>query len=963
MPQGLCEFKGIYAGLDTPQNRKGNTRSPVKQCADYLREAGRNLYGNEPVQPTWAVVTDMNEFRLYWRDRIPTQFQRFVIKPKSGDRALSLLEDTDAASFQRFVFSRLFKAELLLTTSGKSPLLALLLHQWIHERELENEFYLQYKAYRVRLIESLFSANQNFPGTRGRMVRLAQKLLDRCLFVLFCEDMGAQLRYPPDLLRDALKHRSLDPTFNPLGTDIWHWLKTLFAAMDRGEMIGTHQLNRFNGGLFATDAELDSLVIRNNVFCAQGQGRDDDTLSLNEETLFFFAGTYNFGIKTGRERAIDLYALGRIFEQSITELEALEADAEGRPSLTKITKRKRDGVYYTPEWIVHLIVEETVGARLLDLRTTCGWDESVPPPTRNPEKAQLKQILRTYQEKLEKINIVDPACGSGAFLVHSLEYLLNERRRVSLLIDELDGNPSLFNSEDQTRDILSKNIYGVDINPASVEIAQLAVWLHTARPDRPLSNLDTNIVVGNSLIGPDQAWEERLETAEERERVSTFDWAAAFPEIFPHGINQEEDGFDCVVGNPPYVKLQNFKKVHADVAAFLSGDLAQSTPYESTTTGNFDLFLPFIERSIDLLNSRGRMGFIAPSLWTLNEYGAGLRRKLHRTQQLDRWVDFKSFQVFSEATTYTALQFYSKTQNEFVRIALATDGAVSTSDWSDPNFQVGYGDLPADDTWLLLPRSELDLIRSLSEQCSRLDEVAPQIIVGLQTSADHIYHLEKISENTYLQKVGQGETVQVNLEDGLMRTLVSGETKRYLDPDTATHILFPYDTVNSQVKLLGVAQLEENFPLALHYLQVHETELRARENNKFDDAEWYRFGRNQNLDKQDVAKLIVSETVPHLRVTIDDGGRYYLNNVRVNGILSLHENDLWFLLGVLNGKVADFVFRRIAKPKNNFYFEANKQFIAPLPIPRVTEEQKSDVVLRAGFFNDCILNGSRPLLV
>ena len=125
------------------------------------------------------------------------------------------------------------------------------------------------------------------------------------------------------------------------------------------------------------------------------------------------------------------------------------------------------------------------------------------------------------------------------------------------------------------------------------------------------------------------------------------------------------------MGNPPYVKLQNFKKVHTDVAEFLAGNLAETQPYESTTTGNFDLFLPFIERSLDLLGPKGRMGFIAPSLWTISEYGLGLRRKLHRTRQLDRWVDFRSFQVFSEATTYTALQFYSKSPNPAVRVIKA----------------------------------------------------------------------------------------------------------------------------------------------------------------------------------------------------------------------------------------------------------------------------------------------------
>ena len=120
-------------------------------------------------------------------------------------------------------------------------------------------------------------------------------------------------------------------------------------------------------------------------------------------------------------------------------------------------------------------------------------------------------------------------------------------------------------------------------------------------------------------------------------------------------------------------------------------------------------------------------------------------------------------------------------------------------------------------------------------------------------------------------------------------------------------------------------------------------ELRRRENSGFDDSDWYRFGRNQNLDKQKIPKLIVAGTVPRLRITIDPNGEYYLNNVRVNGVIPRDSEDLWFLFAVLNGAVADFVFRRIAKPKNNGYFEANRQYIAPLPIPRGTPEQKRQI--------------------
>lgn len=376
IPQAICEFKDIRSGLDTPQRRKNDTRSPVRQCADYLREAAAGLFGNEPVQPHWGIVTDMNEFRLYRRISMPTQYQRFVISPRVGDDITSLLGEGREASFQRLLFSRLFHVDRLISMGGDPPLINDLNRQFIYERALEQSFYREYRAYRERMIEALRFHNPQFSGTRGRLVRLAQTILDRCIFVLFCEDMGRSLSFPPSLLRDYLSSRSVDPYYEANGEEIWTTLRRLFAVMNSGGHFLTHSINRFNGGLFAVDTQLEALHIPNSVFCQPTQGSTADNIRAFPQTLLYFSGNYNFG-NAADGRAITLYTLGRIFEQSITELEALEAEADGRPSLTKVTKRKRDGVYYTPEWVIEKIVEETVGARLADLRREAQWDEAL----------------------------------------------------------------------------------------------------------------------------------------------------------------------------------------------------------------------------------------------------------------------------------------------------------------------------------------------------------------------------------------------------------------------------------------------------------------------------------------------------------------------------------------------------------------------------------------------------------
>lgn len=269
IPQVVCEFKDVRSGLDKPQNRKGNDRTPVKQCADYLREAANKLYGNEAIQPAWGVVSDMNEFRLYWRKKMPSQYQRFVIKAGTADGAPALLDDSDEAAFQRFVFWKIFQRDVLLTTGGPSPLERLLTEQWVQERQLEGDFYKHYQAYRQEVFEALVDANPNFKGSKGKLVRLTQRFLDRCIFILFCEDMGPALNFPAAILRDLLVGLSADPDYDPKDDVAWLRIKKLFASMRDGSPFRDHKINRFNGGLFAEEPELESLHIPTRLFCGK----------------------------------------------------------------------------------------------------------------------------------------------------------------------------------------------------------------------------------------------------------------------------------------------------------------------------------------------------------------------------------------------------------------------------------------------------------------------------------------------------------------------------------------------------------------------------------------------------------------------------------------------------------------------------------------------------------------------
>ena len=870
IPQILAEFKDIKSNLDAYQSRKGNTRSPVKQALDYLSEARRAIYLTQSLIPTWAIVTDMNEFRLYW--------------------------------------------------------------------------------------------------------------YDRCIFIFFCEDMGKALNYPPQLLRNLLINDSRDAFYEPDGTDIWLRLKRLFKAMNEGKDFAKYKMNQFNGGLFADDPELDGLNIPNHIFCHPGQGENEQSLYAHKQTLLYLSAAYNYAseglgadqhgeylpgdkAKADPSKSLGLYTLGRIFEQSITELEILEAKADGQLSVNEESKRKRDGVFYTPEWVVEKIVHHTVSPLLTKLKEEAGWPQK---EGQYPDQ----EAIEHYRKVLREVKILDPACGSGAFLITSLRYLVTEwhalrgleeaaaqaelekarssKKGVTTARRRLRDTQNVRDDATLINDILKKNIYGVDINPASVEISRLALWLHTARGDKPLSSLEDTIKTGNSLISPD-FYQGRMDLdrydEEQRERVNAFDWHTEFADAFDNG------GFDAIVGNPPYVKLQNFRKVHADMAEYLRSRADGSIAYESTQNGNFDLYLPFIEQGLRLLNDHGRMGYICPSVWEMNEYGAGLRRLIERGQNLEGWINFRAYQIFAEATTYCALQFFTKAENDAVKVVMASNGEVAEDPFADQACALPYAQIAFGPRWLLLNGPERDLIDRLNAKCKRLDhpDNTTGIFVGIQTSADKIYHLSKSGPNRYLCTPGGAvDPYEVEIEDAIMHPLVSGEhAKRYAKPGTDIYILFPYERSDDGMQLMSQRTVESRYPKAWAHLQSFESELRHRESGKHDDDSWYRFGRNQNIDKQEIPKLIVPRLVLDLHTAVDLHGEFFLDNVDVGGISVPLDQPIFFIAALINSPVCNFAFQRISKPFRGDYLSANKQFIAPLPIPDATPEQKASVAAQA----------------
>ncbi len=311
---------------------------------------------------------------------------------------------------------------------------------------------------------------------------------------------------------------------------------------------GNPQLNidRYNGGLFARDELLERLNVPDDVCKGLEKLASYDYRSPAAE---------DDDAPVGPARLIDVEILGHIFEQSITDLEQLRQTITGAAIAVEAkptpSKRKREGAFYTPPFITRYIVGATLGPVLKErfeafrqrssdrasaaVRKLLADPNAYDVATLKPvQKTALVQFWEDWQDDLATLRIVDPACGSGAFLIEAFEQLYAVYRQSQARLVELRG-PRLF---DVDRQILQNNLHGVDLNDAAVEICRLSLWIKTAQMGKVLTSLDHNIRVGNSVI------------ADRAVHSQAFDWRAAFPEVFEAG------GFDVVLSNPPYVRQE-----------------------------------------------------------------------------------------------------------------------------------------------------------------------------------------------------------------------------------------------------------------------------------------------------------------------------------------------------------------------------------------------------------------------
>ena len=528
------------------------------------------------------------------------------------------------------------------------------------QEEITKEVYKEYSNFRLKLLNNLIDNNKEL--SKESIFESANKLLDRFMFILFAEDRGL---IPANSIDAVIKQYESSQEWGD-DTPLYNYYKKYFHFID----VGNAKVNipKYNGNLFKPDELLENLIIDDHII-------KDDLSHLS---------AYDFSDD------VDVEVLGHIFEQSLNDLEKIKESLFEEHKV--VDTRKKDGVFYTPQFVTHYIINNTV-AKLCDVKKE---ELKLFDATKEGKKAKQmrRENLHKYREYLESLKIVDPACGSGAFLTASFRYLLDEHKWIQRELQLADAG--LFEHHDIDKQIIEKNLFGVDINGASVGIAKLSLWLQTAKRDRPLSNLMGNIKSANSL---------------------TADWDELFPEIMANG------GFDVVIGNPPYVRQESIKELKPELKEIYT-----------VFTGTADLFVYFYELAQNILKDNGINGFICSNKFFRAKYGQKLREMILEKTTIKSIVDFNSFKVFEDATvdsTITILQKGHKENSSF---------QISLNNYEN-FFEMAQSDLTKDSFSFVTPQ-ELAIKKKIEKVGIPLKEWDIKINYGIKTGFNEAFIID-----------------------------------------------------------------------------------------------------------------------------------------------------------------------------------------------------------------------------
>ena len=877
----------------------GGTKAP-----DYcFTLAGKRMFFVEAKKPSVNIEKDIMpsyQLRRYaWSAKLPlsilTDFEEFAVyesrtRPKKTDRAsngrIIYFTYKDYVDKWDEIYN-IFSYDAV--RNGSFDNYAESTRKKRGTSSVDDEFLGEIELWREILARNIALRNKEL--TIEDLNFAVQQIIDRIVFLRMCEDRGVE-KY--EQLRSLLDKDNIYSNFCDL-----------CKKADE----------KYNSGLFHFKKEK-----------GRGSHPDEFTLDLNIDdgvlktilkSLYYPNSPYEFSV-------LPAEILGNVYEQFLGKVIRLtpshQAKVEEKPEV-----KKAGGVYYTPQFIVEYIVENTVG----------------------------KLCKGKTPNKVSELKILDPACGSGSFLLGAYNCLLKwhldyysqkDSKRLSDKIYKGKDNQLHLTIQEKKR-ILLNNIYGVDIDSQAVEVTKLSLLLKVLEGEnrdaleaqqklfreRALPDLENNIKCGNSLIEPN-IYDKDLELdADDISRINPFDWESEFPEIH---------GFDAVIGNPPYIRIQAMKEwAPIEVEQYKDN-------YFSASKGNYDIYVVFVEKGLELLNNSGVLGFILPHKFFKKQYGLPLRSIISKAHHINEIVDFGCQQVFKKATTYTCIFLlnkeptkkfkYSKVDNlqEWVKSGQSTYGEISSKKISE-------------NEWNFVVEPYVAIYEKLNKTPVTLEDVV-NIFVGLQTSADKVFIMDLVEENdNYFILKSKSLETNISLEKELLFPLVSGtDVNRYNELPERQYILFPYQITGDKVELIDFKEINVKYPKTAEYLQANKKILENREKGKMKGNKWYGYVYLKNMTKQSLQKICVPRLIENLYASYDISGSHFLDNVDVGGIILKNEYEnqkLEYVLAILNSKLMRWYFPFVSEPFRGCWLSANKQFLSKLPFHLINFTDNKEV--------------------
>lgn len=881
----------------------------------------------------FAILTDFEQFRLYDTTLMPilTDTRRGLVKEFALDydkyesqwdaiTATFGREAVEGGSLERLLAGiKKFKGRrirtvdrMLIDLKGGEPV---------------DQVFLDYlDKHRRHFAAALYRDNKSsFPEAdtlhgAARLTEAVQRIMDRLVFMRVIEDRGI---VEFGALREMLERIGAE------GGEFYTALCATFRDYDA----------KYNGYLYKPHFSEELTV-------------DGSVLADFTRTLYPPDGPWDFA-------AIGDDILGTVYERFLGNTIVVK---RGQASVEeKMEVRHAGGVYYTPRFVVDSIIRRVVGPKIAG---------------KTPA-----QIL--------DVKILDPACGSGSFLVAALQYLFDDclakiardpslaKAHVPALAEAAKGKGRKKKSEIAFQDkegrwylapdfraaLLTHCIHGVDIDQQAVEVTVMSLYLKMLESKLPenwatlwverqlLPSLDNNIQCGNSLIDH-ETYDSYLmtkrgslfgEDADTAFRINRFDWGSrtrGFGRLLDSQAVKERGrgGFDCIIGNPPYIRVQELNKWAPEECAFYKWK------YKAAAKGNYDIYVVFTERSLSLLTPDGLLGFIMPHKFWQAQYGAGLRKLIADGMHLKAVVDFAHHQVFQNATTYTAIHVLQRSANagsiDYASFSELTDGVAQCAAIDKMPQREVEGVTRRQVAKLAAGGAAFSFGPSVAfdpdGKFKPLSGVA-DLAQGFKTGADKVFIVTLIREAEGIAKVRSEETERdYEIESTALRPLVKSEHMKAFDLlPSPLRLIFPYLSEDKGWRLATPAEMEERFPLLWNdYLPEMRAALDKREKGRFKGERFYQYSRPQNFAPLSKPKIINPDICEHPQMCWDASGRSVFSGGAAGGvaIVPSEQIDAMLLIGILNSKLADNWIRANGTPFRGGYLNCEIRFIRDLPI-------------------------------